>query len=154
MKAIFAVDTRNGIGKNGTLPWPKSKEDFAWFKQHTMGKTVVMGRNTWDDPAFPKPLPKRTNIVVTSRPIDIAGVIAVDSLDNPAIPDDAFVIGGANLIKSFADKLDVIYITRFNKDYDCDVFVDLEQLLDNFTIIESKVSGELIFETWTLCKNT
>lgn len=154
MKAIFAVDTRNGIGKGGSLPWPKNKEDFAWFKQHTLGKTVVMGRNTWDDPAFPKPLPNRTNIVVTSKPIEVEHVITVSSINDASIPDDAFVIGGANLIKSFADRLDVIYITRFNKDYDCDVFVDLGHLLNNFTIVESKATGELIFETWTLCKNT
>lgn len=154
MKAIFAVDTRGGIGKGGSLPWPKNKEDFAWFKQHTLGKTVVMGRNTWDDPAFPKPLPNRTNIVVTSKPIEVEHVITVSSINDASIPDDAFVIGGANLIKSFADRLDVIYITRFNKDYDCDVFVDLGHLLNNFTIVESKVVGELIFETWTLCKNT
>ena len=154
MKAIFAVDTKNGIGKNGTLPWPKSKEDFAWFKEHTTGKTIVMGRNTWDDPAFPKPLPNRTNIVITSKPIAIEQVITANSISDPIIPDDAFVIGGANLIKSFAHKLDTIYITRFNKDYDCDVFVDIEQLLDNFKIIESKVVGDLIFETWILCNNT
>ena len=70
MKAIFAVDANFGIGKNGTLPWPKNKDDFAWFREHTLGKTIVMGRRTWDDPAFPKPLPKRTNVVVTSSPID------------------------------------------------------------------------------------
>ncbi len=152
MKAIFAVDTRNGIGKNGTLPWPKNKEDFAWFKQHTTGKTVVMGRNTWDDPAFPKPLPNRTNIVVTSKPIDVPGVLTISNIN--IIPEDAIVIGGSNLIKSLSDKIDTIYLTRFNADYECDVFVDLDQLLDNFKIIESKVVGDLIFETWITCKNT
>ena len=152
MKAIFAVDARNGIGKSGTLPWPKNKDDFAWFREHTVGKTVVMGRNTWDDPAFPKPLPKRTNIVVTSKSVDVQGVITTSDIDS--IPDDAIVIGGSNLISSLSDKLDIIYLTRFNLDYECDVFVDLDRLLDDFTVVESKVVGDLIFEVWQRCKNT
>lgn len=152
MKAIFAVDAKHGIGKNGTLPWPKNKDDFAWFREHTIGKTVVMGRNTWDDPAFPKPLPKRTNIVVTSKPIDVPGVITTKDIGS--IPNDAVVIGGSNLISSLSDKLETIYITRFNLDYGCDVFVDLNDLLDEFTVVESKVVGDLIFEVWQRCKNT
>ena len=152
MKAIFAVDANFGIGKNGTLPWPKNKDDFAWFREHTLGKTIVMGRRTWDDPAFPKPLPKRTNIVVTSRPIDIGGVITVNDLGD--IPEDAVVIGGSNLINSLADRIDTIYLTRFDKDYGCDVFVDLTKLLDNFTIVECRVLDSLIFEVWNRCNNT
>ncbi len=154
MKAIFAIDIKGGIGKNGTLPWPKNKEDLEWFKKHTSGKTVVMGRNTWDDPVFPKPLPNRTNIVITSKPLEMSNVVTASSINDPVIPSDAFIIGGAGLIQSFADQLDTIYLTRFSKDYNCDVFVDIEQLLDNFKIIESKVAGDLIFETWILCKNT
>lgn len=152
MKAIFAVDANFGIGKNGTLPWPKNKDDFAWFREHTLGKTIVMGRRTWDDPAFPKPLPNRTNIVVTSRPIDIEGVITVNDLGD--IPEDAVVIGGSNLINSLADRIDTIYLTRFDKDYECDVFVDLTKLLDNFTIVECRVLDNLIFEVWNKCNNT
>ena len=152
MKAIFAVDANFGIGKNGTLPWPKNKDDFAWFREHTLGKTIVMGRRTWDDPAFPKPLPNRTNIVVTSRPIDIEGVITVNDLGD--IPEDAVVIGGSNLINSLADRIDTIYLTRFDKDYGCDVFVDLTKLLDNFTIVECRVLDNLIFEVWNRCNNT
>ena len=152
MKAIFAVDANFGIGKNGTLPWPKNKDDFAWFREHTLGKTIVMGRRTWDDPAFPKPLPNRTNIFVTSRPIDIEGVITVNDLGD--IPEDAVVIGGSNLINSLADRIDTIYLTRFDKDYGCDVFVDLTKLLDNFTIVECRVLDNLIFEVWNRCNNT
>ena len=152
MKAIFAVDANYGIGKNGTLPWPKNKDDFAWFREHTMGKTVVMGRNTWDDPAFPKPLPKRTNIVVTSKHIDIDGVITTNDISG--IPDDSIVIGGSTLINSLSDKIDTIYLTRFNLDYKCDVFVDIDKLLDNFAVVESKVIGDLIFEVWKRCNNT
>ncbi len=154
MKAIFAVDSNGGIGKDGTLPWPKNKDDFAWFKQHTLGKTVVMGRKTWDDPAFPKPLPNRTNIIVTSKPIDIPGVITVQSIDDPAIPADAVIIGGAQLIQSFINRIDTVYVTRFSSDYQCDTFIDTETLLDNFTFNECTIKADLAFETWLRCNNT
>src|SRR5512146_2584030 len=58
---------RNGvIGRDGTLPW-RLKSDMAIFKAVTMGKPVIMGRKTWE--SLPrKPLPGRTNIVLTGDP--------------------------------------------------------------------------------------
>jgi dihydrofolate reductase len=144
MKAIFAVDSAGGIGKNGSLPWPK---------QHTLNQTILMGRGTWDDPAFPKPLPNRTNIVLTSQAIDLPNVISVQSIDDERI-QDAIVIGGAKLITSIADRIDTIYLTRFDQCYDCDTFIDAEVLLDDFYIIERIQSTGLAFETWKKCNNT
>lgn len=148
MKAIFAVDSANGIGKNGSLPWPKNKEDFAWFRQHTLGQTVIMGRNTWDDPLFPKPLPNRTNIVVTSRPVDVPGVIVVSSIGDASIPQDAIVIGGAGLITSMLDRIDTIYLTRFAGNYNCDVILDLDRILLDFHLVEQRAGSEITFEIW------
>ena len=51
--AIFAADQKGGIGKDSTLPWPYNSADMKWFKTNTMGKTVVMGSKTWNDPAMP-----------------------------------------------------------------------------------------------------
>jgi len=148
MKAIFAVDRLGGIGRNGTLPWPKNKEDFAWFREHTLGKTVVMGRKTWDDPAFPKPLPNRTNIVVTSGHIDIPGVHTVQLMYDQSIPPDAIIIGGAQLIQSSIYLIDKMYLTRFNEDYSCDTFIDIKSILEDFTLIEGRTGTGLIFEIW------
>ena len=152
MKAIFAIDAAGGIGKQGTLPWPKNKQDFAWFKEHTLGQTIVMGRRTWDDPAFPKPLPHRTNIVITSTPIDIEGVTVVKSIHDA--PADAFVIGGAGLIQSVIDQVDTIYLTRFPDDYGCDVKVDIDKILEDFTVVQGLVGKNIIFEIWKRCNNT
>ena len=68
--SILAATNMGGIGNRGTLPWPHNKEDLAWFKKHTEGHIVVMGRNTWNDPKMPKPLPNRVNCVVSNRVID------------------------------------------------------------------------------------
>jgi dihydrofolate reductase len=147
MKAILAVDAKNGIGKNGTLPWPHNKEDFAWFKQHTMGCKIVMGRGTWDDPCFPKPLANRLNVVVSSQFINVPDVITVNSIDDPFI-NDAIVIGGSQLITSLKDRIDLIYLTRFKSEFDCDTFVDVDTLLDGFSIVERQERDALAFEVW------
>ena len=48
MKAILAMAQNRVIGKNGGLPWPSIKDDFKWFKEFTMGKTLIVGKNTFD----------------------------------------------------------------------------------------------------------
>ena len=48
MKAIIAMSQNRAIGKNGGLPWPSIKEDFKWFKEFTMGNTIIVGKNTFD----------------------------------------------------------------------------------------------------------
>ena len=65
---IWAQDTNNAIGRNGTLPWHFS-EDLKNFKKLTMGHVIIMGRKTWDSLPF-KPLPNRQNIVISSNTID------------------------------------------------------------------------------------
>lgn len=69
--AIWA-QTRDGvIGRDGTMPW-HVPEDFAHFKAETEGHPVIMGRRTWESfPARFRPLPGRTNIVITSRPSSV-----------------------------------------------------------------------------------
>ena len=77
---VVAVAENGVIGRNGTLPW-RLKSDMAYFRKVTMGKPVVMGRKTWD--SLPrKPLPGRTNIVVTrDRAFQAAGALVVTSVD-------------------------------------------------------------------------
>jgi dihydrofolate reductase len=66
---ILAIDLEGGIGKDGTLPW-YYPEDLKRFKMLTKDDIVVMGRNTWNDPKFPKPLKSRKT-VVCSRNSDL-----------------------------------------------------------------------------------
>ena len=99
---IFARANGGVIGKNNALPW-HLPEDLAHFKRTTLGQPVIMGRKTWDSlPERFRPLPGRTNVVVTRQPDWTGGsALRADSLQqalslcSPAT--HAWVIGGAQL---------------------------------------------------------
>lgn len=160
INAIFAVDSQGGLGKNGSLPWPKNSEDLRWFKQNTLGHIVVMGGNTWRDPLMPKPLPGRTNVVITSQPIDIEGVIvyndnvtqSIERLQQTNPDKDVFIIGGASLLSITWDIVDRVVLTQFSESYDCDVSVNLDVYLGNFTMTEWMKTNSGRISIWN--KNT
>ena len=97
MGLIWAQSTSGIIGRAGGIPW-RLPEDQARFKELTLGRTVVMGRLTWESlPAKVRPLPGRRNVVVTRQAgyrADGADVVA--SLTDAPL-DDAWVIGGAQI---------------------------------------------------------
>ena len=102
--AIVSVDEKYGIGKDGKLLVSHS-EDMNFFKTMTTGNIVVMGRKTWD--SLPKkPLPNRTNIIITSHPeksdnIETTFTTMEDFLDNLEYLNtgekDIYIIGGGFL---------------------------------------------------------
>ncbi len=69
MKAVAAMSLNRVIGADGAIPW-HLPEDFKWFKRLTTGHFVLMGRKTFE--SIGKPLPNRTNIIVTRRPRRLA----------------------------------------------------------------------------------
>ena len=73
IKAILACDSAGGVSKDGTMPWPKNSKDLRWFKSNTVENVVVMGSTTWDDPLMPGPLPKRINVLATTREKEYPG---------------------------------------------------------------------------------
>ena len=97
---IVAVAENGVIGREGGLPW-RLPEDMKWFKARTMGRPIVMGRKTWE--SFPKrPLPGRTNIVVTRQAgYQAEGGVVAASLDAALAlahgeqPEDVMIIVGA-----------------------------------------------------------
>lgn len=129
MKAIVVVDKNWGIGKNGGLLF-NLKKDMQFFRKTTLGKVVCMGRNTLLSFPDSKPLPKRTNIVLTSRGISSNGCIVVSTMDmlfdelKKYNSNDVFVIGGAMLYHVMLDYVDSVLITKVNADGQADVFFD------------------------------
>lgn len=111
---IAAIDNNYGIGAENKLLW-HLPDDFKWFKQHTVGKPVVMGRNTML--SLGKPLPNRLNIVISSSGKDIIdGFIHVHSIDEAmdAVPEDTeevMVIGGGMVYKQMLGIANKLYIT-------------------------------------------
>ena len=105
---IFACDLNGVIGKNGDLPWRQST-DLQFFKKTTLGKTVVMGRKTWD--SLPFPLPGRRNIVISRSNRDNVEVMSIEEVRGLAKTDDLFVIGGGEIYSIFIEESNVIYRT-------------------------------------------
>ena len=113
---IVAVDRNLAIGKGGTLPW-HYPADMKFFKQTTIGNAVVMGSRTWQ--TLPKPLPDRTNIVLSSRPDIVAddSVVTLPDVESvlalaKALPHDLFVIGGAKVYEAFLRHIDQWIVTE------------------------------------------
>jgi dihydrofolate reductase len=113
MEVILACSESGVIGENGDLPW-SFKEDMRHFKQQTIGKMIIMGSGTWRSIGS-KPLPGRTNYVVTRGPASShynasanAAVlfgpleIAADSSAGSAL---RVIIGGARLLDSAVELL-------------------------------------------------
>ena len=126
--AIAAMSKNRVIGKSGHLPWHIS-EDLKFFKQKTSGHTIIMGRKTFD--SLGKPLPHRRNIVLTrDQTWKREGTEVFFSLDEAlrsvqsqvSKEEEVFVVGGAEIYKRSLARLDRIYLTLIEKDFDGDAF--------------------------------
>jgi dihydrofolate reductase len=113
---IFAASPQGVIGVGGKIPW-RYLGDWKRFKRVTMGKTLVMGRKTFE--SIGKPLPGRRNIVVTSRTIDVPGIECVSSLSEAmdrAGKDEVWFIGGGRIYEDalkYVDVIDVTYVPDY-----------------------------------------
>ena len=119
------------IGRNNSLPWHLA-EDLKYFKRTTMGKSIIMGRNTWE--SIGRALPGRTSIVISSNPdYAAAGATVVDSLEvalklaaSSAVLDgskEAYVIGGAGLFQAALPLADQFHLTRVHANVEGDTFL-------------------------------
>jgi dihydrofolate reductase len=124
LKAVFACDDNWGIGKNGDLPWPHNSEDLKWFKSMTDGKTVIMGRKTWESLPI-KPLPNRRNIVVSRNNIEGVETLShlkfLDFVENSK--NEVCLIGGSKLFDSCVHLIDELWLSRIEGDFNCDTFL-------------------------------
>ena len=119
LKLIYARSRNGVIGRDGQLPW-HLPADLAHFKQTTLGQAVVMGRKTWDSlPERFRPLPGRTNIVIT-RQTDwhAPGALVAHSLDQamslcPA-PGPLWVIGGADIYAQALPLASTVVVTEID----------------------------------------
>lgn len=142
MKIIAAVDEDWGIGKNGKLLFNIPK-DMAFFKKITTGRTVVMGRKTYE--SIGRPLLDRRNIVLTHDSKNYRGVETASSVEEllRICDNDAFVIGGGEVYKLLMPYCDTAYITRIFKRTDADVFMPELSYADDWKTAEkSKIYHE------------
>ena len=115
---VLAAAENGVIGSDGAIPW-RIADDMKRFKALTMGKTVVMGRKTWD--SLPrKPLPGRDNVVVTRDPAWRAEGARVVHDVADALAGEVLVIGGAEIYHAALPLADRIELTEVHGDFDGD----------------------------------
>jgi len=137
MEIVFVVAVaENGvIGAGNAIPW-RLKSDMARFKALTIGKPIIMGRKTFE--SLRRPLPGRTNIVITRDPAYRAAgaVVTTSSADAGAVAlGDALrrsvaeiaVIGGAEIYRQWLDRADRLEITEVHARPDGDTYFDIDR---------------------------
>lgn len=121
---VVAISANNVIGRGDALPW-RLPDDLKRFKALTTGKPIVMGRKTYL--SIGKPLPNRTNIVISRHPDFRAdGCIVVHSIEEALaaagnVPE-VMIIGGAEIYRQILPRTDVIHLTRVHAEVPGDTF--------------------------------
>ncbi|MCW8942216.1 MAG: type 3 dihydrofolate reductase [Gammaproteobacteria bacterium] len=121
---ITAMDRNRLIGNNNQLPW-HLPADFAHFKSVTMGKPVIMGRKTYE--SIGKPLPGRTNIVLSRDPdIRFEGVACVSSFEQALLlvadAEEVMVIGGSTIYEMLLPRANRLYLTYVDAEFEGDAW--------------------------------
>jgi len=152
MKAIVAMAKNRVIGKNGGLPWPSIKEDFKHFKEFTTGKTLIVGKNTFDT----LPLLKNRECLVLTKPVEAIDAYITNQylVNNNAMTgqmitmedvesysqfrkDYLIVAGGAKTYVKLLPYITEFYVTHVNGTYDGDVFMPpFEDLFTNQELVK------------------
>jgi dihydrofolate reductase len=126
---IVAMAQNGVIGRDNTLPW-RLPEDLRRFKAITMGKSILMGRKTFE--SIGKPLPGRLNFVLTrNRDWHADGVVVVGSVDEALQKvresDELIAIGGAEIYRLFMPFARRIYLTQVHAEVPGDtIFPDFD----------------------------
>ena len=123
MVSIIVAIAQNGtIGDKNSLLW-HIKEDMRFFRTTTSGHPVIMGRKTFESLGS-KPLPKRTNIVITRDDREFEGALTAHSLEEAirmaGEDEEIFVMGGAQIYREALLVVDRMYITVVERDYEGD----------------------------------
>jgi dihydrofolate reductase len=122
LSIIVAMDDNQLIGQNNALPW-HLPADLAYFKKTTTGKTVLMGRKTYQSIGFP--LPNRRNIIISRNSDFQAKDCEVVNSINAALTlaknnDEVMVMGGASFYKQMLPSVDRLYITQIEGEFEGD----------------------------------
>ncbi|HWV14451.1 MAG TPA: dihydrofolate reductase [Cellvibrio sp.] len=131
--SLIVAAAQNGvIGRENQLPW-HLPQDLKYFKATTLGKPIIMGRKTFE--SIGRPLPGRTNIVISRQPDwNAAGVLVAKSVEQALVlagqvrdeqqqtADEVMVIGGAEIYRHALAIADRVYLTRVHADIDGDAY--------------------------------
>lgn len=142
MNLIVAVDQNWGIGYNNDL-LVKIPDDLKRFRLLTSGKTIVMGRKTFESLPNQKPLANRRNIVLSKdKNLKIENVQVINSIHEINQGNDVFVIGGREIYKQLLPYCEKAYITKIQHTFDADTYFPNLNTLNNWKVVE----GSNIYE--------
>jgi len=126
ISTIVATAKNNIIGKDNDIPW-YLPADLKYFKKTTLNHHIIMGRNCYE--SIGRPLPKRTNVIITRNPFFIASNCLVTHSIHEALAiakangeEEVFIIGGGQIYNQSKDLWDRIYLTEVDLEVDGDVF--------------------------------
>lgn len=122
---IWAMADNHVIGIENRLPW-KLPADMKWFRRHTLGKPIIMGRKTFESFGS-RPLPDRTNIVIThDENYEAGGIVVVHSIEEALTAagdvDEVMIIGGASFYEQMLPRADRLYITLVHGEFEGDAW--------------------------------
>ncbi|AKJ41346.1 dihydrofolate reductase [Pragia fontium] len=126
---IAAMAANRVIGADNAMPW-HLPADLAWFKQNTLNKPIIMGRNTYE--SIGRPLPGRLNIVISRQPQTDDRVTWVTSLEQAIEAagqvDEVMIIGGGRVYQQALSCADRLYLTHIDAELQGDThFPDYQQ---------------------------
>lgn len=141
ISCIVATAHNHVIGKDNDIPW-YLPADLKYFKKQTLGHHILMGRNCYN--SIGRPLPKRTNVIITRDPFFISSNCIVTHSIPEALEaahengeEECFIIGGGMIYNQTADLWDRLYLTQVDLEVDGDVFFP-EVNLDEWKLISEE----------------
>ncbi len=149
IKMIAAVSQNMVIGKNNTLPWSKHyPEDLKHFKQMTINSTIIMGRNTFESIGS-KPLPKRRNIVISSKRIpDMESYTNLNEATEQShqLDSDIWLIGGSAIYQMGMALAHEIHLTRIPEHIEGDNLVYFPEINYRFYKSSEEEIGDNLYK--------
>lgn len=146
IELIVAKSSNNVIGNENALIWD-IPEDLTHFQKSTMGKTIIMGRKTYE--SIGRPLPGRKNVILTSDPSQfnderLSFISSVEEGLKLAEVEEVVIIGGDSVYKQFLPYCDILNVTEIDKEFKGDTFfpiIDENTWNHNLSVV-GKESGK------------
>jgi dihydrofolate reductase len=142
---IAACDKNFAIGYKNHLPWPRMKRDMQFFKSKTIGNVVIMGRTTFESLGS-KPLPNRTNFVISKSLPKQEGITVFRNLDScfhfldRMNDNDVYIIGGQDIYKQALEmnQTKSVYLNQIGGVFDADAWFPVDLLQTNSFVLQEQ----------------
>ncbi len=145
LKAIAAMSTNRVIGYKNTIPW-NLPEELKWFRQKTLGQTIVMGRKTFESIGG-KPLPKRHNVIISSQTHKSSNPnlsYIINPEDIFALSGDVWICGGESVYRYFLPHCEELFLTIVKRTVEGDTFFPpFETFFSHHEVVQDNAEFEI-----------